>query len=175
MVSSIISECVGAEKAFGKLVGTFPQDFQSVWDSRHTTEKLLNLASKLGCAELINSAAKGALKNGVPLHQMSFEKTLDLLGGIDITVKIDGKIIGIDVTLDEETYIEKRSKLLFRWNEGRKKVLKALRYHHVIVVVWKVDSWSELTQSQKGELAEQILIHLEEQDGKSYCSKLVLE
>jgi hypothetical protein len=66
-------------------------------------------------------------------------------------------------------------KILFRWNEGRKKVLKALRYHHVIVVVWKVDSWSELTQSQKGELAEQILIHLEEQDGKSYCSKLVLE
>lgn len=175
MVGTITSTAVGAEKAFGKLVGAFPRDFQTVWDSRHTTEKLLALASRIGCIELTNSAAKGALKNGVPLRQMSFEKALDLLGGIDVTIKVDGNIIGIDITVDQETYLEKRSKLLFRWDEGRKKLLKALKFHHVVVVVWQVDSWSELTESQKGELAEALLIHIEEQAGDSFCSKLIME
>lgn len=175
MVSSIISTAVGAEKAFSKLVGAFPRDFQSVWHSGHTTERLLSLCSKLGCEKLMASAAKGANHEGMSLRNLSFEKALDLLGGIDITFKTDGKIIGIDITVDEEVYMEKRSKLLFRWDEGRKKLLKSLKFHHVVVVVWKVNSWSELTESQKGELAEQLLIHIEEQTGDSFCSKLILE
>ena len=176
MVSTIISECVGAEKAFGKLVGAFPRDFEKVWDSRHTTEKLLALTSRIGCVELTNSAAKGALKNGMPLRQMSFEKALDLLGGIDVTVRVNGKIVGIDITTDAEIYMEKRSKLLFRWNEGRKKLLKSLKFSHVVIIVWKVKSWAQLSEAKKGELAEALLIHIEEQEGKgSFCSKLILE
>lgn len=175
MVSSIVSKSVGAEKAFGKLVGAFPRDFQSVWHSGHTTERLLNLTSRIGCEKLINSVAKGATFDGLSLRQLSFEKALDLLGGIDITVRVDGKIIGIDITRDEGSYIEKRRNLLFRWDEGRKKLLKSLKFHHVVVVIWKVESWAELSESKKGELAEQLLIHLEEQDGQSFCSKLILE
>lgn len=175
MVSSIISTAIGAEKAFQKLVGAFPRDFQSVWHSGHTTERLLSLCSKLGCEKLMASAAKGANHEGVSLRNLSFEKALDLLGGVDVTFRVNSKIIGVDITVDEATYIDKRRKLLFWWDEGRKKLLKGLKFHHVVVIIWKVDSWSELTESQKGELAEQILIHLEEQDGQSFCSKLVLE
>lgn len=177
MVLSVASKCVGAEKAFQKLVKTFPRDFQTVWDSRHTTPKLLALASKVGCEELVNSVAKGATAEGegLSLRQMSFEKALDKLGGVDITIKVDGKIIGIDVTTDDGAYIEKRRKLLFKWNEGRKKLLKALKFYHIVVVVWEVESWAELNEAKKGELAEQLLIHLEEQTGDSFCSQLVLE
>lgn len=178
MVLSVASKCVGAEKAFQKLVNSFPRDFQTVWDSRHTTPKLLALASRVGCEELINAVAKGATAEGegLSLRQMSFEKALDKLGGVDVTIKVDNKVIGIDITTDDGAYIEKRRKLLFKWNEGRKKLLKALKFHHVIVVVWEVNSWSELTESQKGELAEALLIHIENQEGKdSFCSQLILE
>ena len=112
----------------------------------------------------------------MPLRQMSFEKALDLLGGIDVTVRVNGKIVGIDITTDAEIYMEKRSKLLFRWNEGRKKLLKSLKFSHVVIIVWKVKSWAQLSEAKKGELAEALLIHIEEQEGKgSFCSKLILE
>lgn len=175
MVGTIASKSVGAEKAFSKLVGSFPRNFGKVWDSKHTTERLLTLASRIGCEELINCVAKGVLNDGLSLRQLPFEKALDQLGGVDITIKVDGKIIGVDITLDEESYVEKRRNLLFRWKEGRKKLLQAMKFHHVIVVVWKVDSWVNLTESQKGELAEEILIHLEENQDKSFCSQLILK
>jgi hypothetical protein len=175
MVGTIASTSIGAEKAVSKLVGSFPRDFQTVWHSGHTTEKLLSLASKIGCQKLLSSVAKGATFGDISLRQLSFEKALDLLGGVDITIKVDGNIIGIDVTCDEGSYIEKRRNLLFRWDEGRKKLLQTLKFHHVVVIVWQVNSWAELSEAKKGELAEQLLIHLEEQDGKSFCSKLIME
>lgn len=164
----------GAERAFKLLCSAFPRDFVPGWNGNQTTERLLTLASELGCVKLLNSVAKGAQESGLSLRKLGFEKALDLLGGVDATYRINGELIGIDITLDYAQVSKKENKLLNAWQGQRQKLLKALGYKHVIILVWDVKSWVELSDVERGQLAEELLIHIEERPPNTFCSELVL-
>lgn len=164
----------GAEKAFKLLCGKFPRDFAKAWSGEETTEWLLSLASQTGCLKLLNAVAKGALSEGISLRKLSFERALDLLGGVDASYRINGELIGVDITLDYSQVGKKENKLLNAWSGQRQALLKALGYKHVIIVVWDVKSWMELSDNERGQLAEELLIHIEDRNPKSFCSELVL-
>jgi len=164
----------GAEHAFKLLCAAFPCDFVPGWNGEFTTEALLQLASKNGCVKLLNAVAKGALESGISLRKIGFEKALDLLGGVDASYKVNGKLIGVDVTLDYSQVTKKENKLLNAWQGQRQKLLKALGYSHIVILVWDVKSWVELTDVERGQLAEELLIHIEDRPPNSFCSELVL-
>lgn len=176
---AISTRACGAEVGFISLVSMFERDFVPAWVNKNkTTEWLLNKASQLGCQLLLNATAKGATYNGISLRQCSFHKALDLLGGVDASFIIEGKLIGFDITLDVDGLIEKERKLTKAWEGQRQKLLQALGYEHVVLVVWKPrKSLVNMSSLEKGELVEKLLIHLEKQQQrkmKKFCSKFLM-
>ncbi|MFM6397342.1 MAG: hypothetical protein ACKPFF_11745 [Planktothrix sp.] len=164
----------GSEKAFKLLVGKFPRDFQKAFKGTETIESLLELASQQGCQKLMAGVAKGASTQGISLRKLSFERGVDLMGGVDVSCRVNGELIGFDITLDYSQVSKKEEKVLHGWNGQRQKLLKALGYSHVVIITWDVKSWVELTDQERGELAETLLIHIEDRPPNSFCSDLVL-
>lgn len=176
---AISAQACGAEVGFTSLLSMFERDFVPAWaNKKKTTDWLLNKASQLGCKLLLNATAKGAASEGISLRQCSFHKALDLLGGVDASFIIDGKLIGFDITLDIDGLTEKERKLTKAWEGQRQKLLEALGYEHIVLVVWKPrKSLINMSPLEKGELVEKLLIHLEKQEqrkNKKFCSKFLM-
>jgi len=175
---AIASKSIGAEKGFVNLLSMFERDFVPAWTGKETTDWLLNKASRLGCQLLLNTVAKGVASEGLSLRQCSFHKALDILGGVDISFRVNDKLIGFDITLDIDGLNEKERKLTKAWEGQRQKLLQALGYDHVVLVVWKPrKSLINMTSLEKGELVEKLLNHLEKQNErrvKKFCSKFLM-
>jgi hypothetical protein len=174
----ISAKASGAEVAFVSLLSSFKRDFVPAWTGKETTNWLLNKASKIGCSILLNTTAKGTLFGGITLRELPFQKALDHLGGIDASFLVNGKLIGFDITLDIDSLTEKERKLTKAWEGQRQKLLQALGYEHVVLVVWKPrKSMVNMTSLEKGELVEKLLVHLEKQEErrmKKFCSKFLM-